>query len=172
MLKLIDGQTYTIRYIAQNPQMIPYPNPNDLQNQQPVYCPNGQIIYNMPPNQPQLTQSGVELGYAPSATTPTRVVNQSASHTPSPLSQQQQGHQSMPPPPPLQQGNQQNVINHVQQYPPQQQNYGQSALYYFASNLPQHMQPGQITYALPPGKLNISIKIVVFFFFLLELIYF
>ena len=144
----------TIRYISQNPQMIPYPQ--DMQNQ-PVYCPNGQIIYNtIIPNQQQMTQSGVELsGYAPSATTPTRVVNQSAPHTPSPLSQQQQqqqqqqqGHQNMQP---HQQGNnQQNVINHIQQYPQQQppppQNYAQPAYYYIPGNLPQHMQPGQITY--------------------------
>ena len=31
----------TIRYISQNPQMIPYSQ--DMQNQ-PVYCPNGQIM--------------------------------------------------------------------------------------------------------------------------------
>jgi hypothetical protein len=137
----------TIRYISQNPQMIPYSQ--DMQNQ-PVYCPNGQIIYNtIIPNQQQMTQSGVELsGYAPSATTPTRVVNQSAPHTPSPLSQQQQqqqqqqqGNQNMQP---HQQVNQQNHIHQYTQQPPQ--NYAQPAYYYIPGNLPQHMQTGPITY--------------------------
>jgi hypothetical protein len=170
-----------LRYIPQNQQIISYgpQNPNELQNQQ-VYCPNGQIIYNtIMPNQPnvQMTQSGTEISYVPSATTPTRVVNPSAPHTPSPLSQQQQGgHQNAPvshqgpnQQQQQQQQQQQNVINHIQhnQYTQQpQQNYTQQPIYYITSSTPANMsQHMPLAYTLSQGIdffLRIHITLSVF----------
>lgn len=140
-----------IRMYSQS-QCIPFTQgaTNDLQTQQ-IYCQNPPFIYStMPTNQSNLQISQVaqeNIGYVASSSTPSRIVGQSAPHTPSPMPQQNQQNTSMNIPSTLQIVNSQvpsqTVMNQVQHNQfQQQQNYSQT--YYYISTS-QNSMPQSIT---------------------------